>query len=384
MIPFFEKSKLSSPLNQITGDLVKSSLPSHVSQNLLIGSTAQSIEFWPGPSDLRSWDWDQYVKYVTTSLDSFGPRLSQLALRVYPPSLDTVVSSEVEREESVTGQTTSTTATTIASSSVLNEAAESSSSSSSPSTTVRFTTLSSHLTSTSTKPDAMNTKVDAEAQRVMRQGSNSEEVEEEKSRRSNQVQEQQLLHPQRLKDQEESGILSEIDLFSKSTSSMTTTTPKTTTTGSGRSSSSQWNESLIPTQGMKEREDELNDNNRLEAGIESLPLELNGNRKRDAVVVTTVRPYHTLSNESNVNSSEKKRLRRSVILSQGMGEGNTEETNPELVYATMVSDVRQTCPLNRISILIQNSTTASVHRYVITSTPSTSVSIVWQERYDVQ
>ncbi|RWS15414.1 acetylcholinesterase-like protein [Dinothrombium tinctorium] len=51
---------------------------------LLVGTAEQAIEFWPGPSDLRLWSWAQYEKYVTTSLDSFGPNLSQIALKLYP------------------------------------------------------------------------------------------------------------------------------------------------------------------------------------------------------------------------------------------------------------------------------------------------------------
>lgn len=56
-------------------------------QNKLIsGTAAQAIDFWPGPEDLHSWSWNQYRKYVTTSLDSFGPRVSQLTLQLYNSS----------------------------------------------------------------------------------------------------------------------------------------------------------------------------------------------------------------------------------------------------------------------------------------------------------
>lgn len=55
--------------------------------SLLIGSGAQSIEFFPGPRDLKNWTWHDYTKYVTTSLDSFGPKLSQLALELYPAEI---------------------------------------------------------------------------------------------------------------------------------------------------------------------------------------------------------------------------------------------------------------------------------------------------------
>lgn len=54
---------------------------------LLIGTGAQAVDVWPGPDDIRRWSWTQYKKYVTTSLDSFKPRVSELALRIYNASL---------------------------------------------------------------------------------------------------------------------------------------------------------------------------------------------------------------------------------------------------------------------------------------------------------
>lgn len=51
---------------------------------ILIGSTSHAIEFWPGPSDLNQWNWSDYRKYVTTSLDSFGMEISKQALELYP------------------------------------------------------------------------------------------------------------------------------------------------------------------------------------------------------------------------------------------------------------------------------------------------------------
>ncbi|GBL90899.1 Cholinesterase [Araneus ventricosus] len=53
---------------------------------MLIGTSAQAVDFWPGPEDLRSWSWNQYRKYVTTSLDSFDPRISQLTMQLYNTS----------------------------------------------------------------------------------------------------------------------------------------------------------------------------------------------------------------------------------------------------------------------------------------------------------
>ncbi|GFY22805.1 cholinesterase [Trichonephila clavipes] len=53
---------------------------------LASSSAAQAVDFWPGPEDLPSWSWNQYRKYVTTSLDSFDPRISQLTMQLYNTS----------------------------------------------------------------------------------------------------------------------------------------------------------------------------------------------------------------------------------------------------------------------------------------------------------
>ena len=52
---------------------------------ILIGSTSQAIEFWPGPRDLDTWQWRDYTKYVTTSLDSFSAQISRKSLQLYAP-----------------------------------------------------------------------------------------------------------------------------------------------------------------------------------------------------------------------------------------------------------------------------------------------------------
>ncbi len=52
---------------------------------ILIGSTSQAINFWPGPRDLSTWQWTDYSKYVTTSLDSFGSQVSRKSLQLYAP-----------------------------------------------------------------------------------------------------------------------------------------------------------------------------------------------------------------------------------------------------------------------------------------------------------
>ncbi|GIY00662.1 neurotactin [Caerostris darwini] len=58
-------------------------IPLLIDSPLLSGSASQAVDFWPGPDDLATWTWNQYKKYVTTSLDSFGLQVSQMALRIY-------------------------------------------------------------------------------------------------------------------------------------------------------------------------------------------------------------------------------------------------------------------------------------------------------------
>ncbi|GFS64498.1 hypothetical protein TNIN_98691, partial [Trichonephila inaurata madagascariensis] len=44
----------------------------------------------------------------------------------------------------------------------------------------------------------------------------------------------------------------------------------------------------------------------------------------------------------------------------------------EEVYSSMVSDLRQTCPIDRMCRTLANATTFALYRYVVTATPSTS------------
>ncbi|XP_053210945.1 uncharacterized protein LOC128394625 [Panonychus citri] len=76
-------------LIHVDGSTITDWLPFHKMDSinqipLLVGTAAQSIELWPGIEQLRNWTWDEYKKYVTTSLDSFGPNLTELTLRLYP------------------------------------------------------------------------------------------------------------------------------------------------------------------------------------------------------------------------------------------------------------------------------------------------------------
>ncbi|CAL1265778.1 unnamed protein product [Larinioides sclopetarius] len=52
----------------------------------LVGTTAQATDAWPGPDDLFKWDWNQFSKYVVTSLDSFAQGIGHEALCMYNAS----------------------------------------------------------------------------------------------------------------------------------------------------------------------------------------------------------------------------------------------------------------------------------------------------------
>ncbi|KAL5009508.1 hypothetical protein ScPMuIL_011813 [Solemya velum] len=51
---------------------------------LMIGTTAQEIDFLPAPLDVPIWTWDQYDKYVYDKLSTFGVDVAQAALKFYP------------------------------------------------------------------------------------------------------------------------------------------------------------------------------------------------------------------------------------------------------------------------------------------------------------
>ncbi|GFQ99327.1 cholinesterase, partial [Trichonephila clavata] len=55
----------------------------------------------------------------------------------------------------------------------------------------------------------------------------------------------------------------------------------------------------------------------------------------------------------------------------------------EEVYSSMVSDLRQTCPIDRMCRTLANATTSALYRYVVTATPSTpfSKNVVLQMSY---
>lgn len=50
---------------------------------LLIGSSAQAVEQWPCPRNLNQWTWDDFKRYVATSLNSFATDLYREASSLY-------------------------------------------------------------------------------------------------------------------------------------------------------------------------------------------------------------------------------------------------------------------------------------------------------------
>lgn len=49
---------------------------------------------------------------------------------------------------------------------------------------------------------------------------------------------------------------------------------------------------------------------------------------------------------------------------------------PEEVYSSMVSDLRQTCPIDRLSLTLANSSMSHVYRYIVETHPSSSVCFI--------
>ena len=370
----------SSPLTLAsTGDLVKSSMPTHVSQHLLIGSTSQAIEFWPGPSDLRAWDWDQYVKYVTTSLDSFGPSLSQLALQVYPPPVvaASVASSSTEFPAAASSSSTASpavlvTATSLTTSPESTSVSTTAAASGSPAAAALLSSPStpSHASSLHSMNSSNEGPASASGQAAGNKGSDVKSMNE--SAAGEVVLREVTGSPTRQEAAHEKEPLSQVHLITSQSMKTLAPTPAALASKSGSS--------RIKEDGPGATGDPAMRFNGMESSVTSDGL--NG-------TTTPESPSKTSSgNESDANLSQ--RVRRSIAFSVNAitdsesvnpspsaadGDEEPEQLSPELMYATMVSDVRQTCPVSQLTSLIKNSTTtAAVHRYVITGSPSTSVS----------
>lgn len=53
------------------------------SKDLLLGSTAQAVEYWPCPRNLNQWNWEEFERYVSTSLNSFSRDTFKKAIKIY-------------------------------------------------------------------------------------------------------------------------------------------------------------------------------------------------------------------------------------------------------------------------------------------------------------
>jgi len=53
------------------------------SKDLLLGSTAQAVEYWPCPRNLHQWTWADFESYVATSLNSFSTNTYREASSLY-------------------------------------------------------------------------------------------------------------------------------------------------------------------------------------------------------------------------------------------------------------------------------------------------------------
>lgn len=56
---------------------------SAAAKQLLLGSSAQAVEFWPCPRMLDQWDWPDFRRYVATSLNSFNTDTYRQASQIY-------------------------------------------------------------------------------------------------------------------------------------------------------------------------------------------------------------------------------------------------------------------------------------------------------------
>lgn len=55
---------------------------------LLIGSTMQAVEYWPCPSNVHLWNWDEFERYVGTSLNSFSRDAYKKTSSLYAIDID--------------------------------------------------------------------------------------------------------------------------------------------------------------------------------------------------------------------------------------------------------------------------------------------------------
>ena len=352
-----------------------------MTHDFLIGSTAQSIEFWPGPSDLRSWTWEEYTKYVTTSLDSFGPSLSHLALSVYP--VPTVPSEDLPTSTTTTRRTTSTDA--VSDGDAVSSTSKSKSlplehDSSSAGGGLREGNLftltpsgkeerMSKMKESTHKPTTFsNIKLGPPLSAIV-ESTQSTHASLDMETKLPATTTHSLLLPIQTSNSRDGLAV---------TTSKTMEGPLTSTESSSPSTFTSSNENVSSSPKRTKRGTNSDEH---EHRVKNIPPTVRGEDTRQGSTMMA----------STFTRQEERDDVNEIILLAEEGERKTPSPSsaetPEFVYASMVSDVRQTCPVNKLaedlaaSLHLLRTSSSDVHRrgrifrYIITSHPSTPVSI---------
>ena len=348
-------------------------------QHLLIGSTGQAIEFWPGPSDLSSWSWDEYVKYVTTSLDSFGPKLSQLALSVYSSQDERSARDLKTQSEQTEGdkesQRTMAVNTIIAKTgqkeeknakeSLMTLPVQTTSSSRQESTTSKTEHENEgHVSSLSSLESLSMTETTTSSSLVLSSTSSHETTA---SGRTEQNAISHLMH----------------DSMASSSSLSTTESSSPSIESTATLSSSPVGKTFKE---IKSQEDSKRMKRSVNQG------------KEDGIIITQMPTEDEDHHDEDTNNRVGKDDDNSIFDVRKKMLMNSQEEDvlsPELLYSTMVSDIRQVCPVTQLAHVISKSSSSisgkksqenhddhhfkkhasgRVYRYVVTSYPSSSVS----------
>lgn len=373
--------ELVRPLPSPSSSFDLKSLPSGMTHDFLIGSTAQSIEFWPGPSDLRFWTWEEYTKYVTTSLDSFGPSLSHLALSVY--SVPTVSSEDLPTSATTRMRTTSTDAVSVgdgvSSTPTTSKSLSLEHDSSSPSAggEENLFTLNpsgkgermSKMKQSTHQPTAFsNIKVGPPLSAILESTQSTHASLDMETKLPTTTTHSLLLPIQTSNSKDGLAV----------TTSKTMEGPLTSTESSSPSTFTPSNENVSSSPRTKRGIN--SDDDEHEHRVKNIPPTV---REKDT------RQGNTMMASTFTRQEERDDVNEIILLAEE--ERKTPSLSsietPEFLYASMVSDVRQTCPVNKLaedlaaSLHLLRASSSDVHRrgrifrYIITSHPSTPVSI---------
>lgn len=406
----------------VDGDLVRFPFGSEgeadlpLRQHLLIGSTSESIEFWAGPSDLSSWSWDQYVKYVTTSFDSFGPSLSQLALNVYPfpgsssdasPQNERIVISRDMKQSLVQterSESTSPSPTTADNSIVINsEQKEEKNAKMSPKETSdnmrkerpegqESTMTSSRHVSSSTLTSEAGSSFSSLETTTLSSSSESSPTVASGSKNKNII--SHLMHDSVASSSSPSSTTaSSTPSSSESTTISYSSTERMTRTTLSSSASIP---GKVEPSGMIDKKKIRSEQKESERRKRSVNQE-DSRREEDGIIITQMptddhdfedRKTGKYDNNSIIEGSKK------MSMSEEEEGVNSSLIFPELLYSKMVSDIRQVCPVTQLSHAIAKCSSKKntisrrsqgdhdnhlernagrVYRYIVTSHPSSSV-----------